>query len=96
MPFDICIPDLKLVVEVHGQQHYSDQFYRTMLKMDEETARKELRKRQVLDRYKKIKAIVAGYSYLELPYYSFDIKNKNEPFYYTNLIQEKIDTINQQ
>ena len=96
LPFDVCIPNLKLIIEIHGQQHYSDQFYRTRLKMDNETARRELRKRQVIDRYKKIKAIVAGYSYLELPYYSFDIKNENESFYYTKLLQEKINSMNQQ
>lgn len=94
LPFDVCIPSIKLIVEVHGEQHYSDRFYRSMLKMSETEAQKALRYRQILDRYKKIKAISEGYHYLELPYYSFDIKNQDKPFYYTKLLQSKVNAIN--
>lgn len=73
MPFDICLDDLKLIIEVHGEQHYDLHFYKTRISHgNEDNARRMLRQRKIYDRFKKLKAISNGYSYLELPYYSFE------------------------
>ena len=79
-----------LIIEVHGGQHYSSGFYRTMCNLTEEEANKKLRQRQLYDRYKRIKCKQANYEYLEIPYYAFIGKNKN---LYKELINNKINEI---
>ena len=70
-----------LIIEVHGEQHYKiDGLY---TKTEE-----ELYKRRLVDRYKRIKCIQAGYEYLEIPYTAFDKNNT-----YKNLIDNKIKEI---
>lgn len=83
--YDNEIPDLKLIVEVNGIQHYeicgftymTARYYRT-------TPDEELKKYQERDRYKEKYAIDHGYNYLKIPYWS----EKNET--YKNLIDDKI------
>lgn len=91
MPFDNEIElsnGKRLIIEVHGQQHYENNFYKTLLKMNEEDANKQLRKRKVYDRYKKAYAEHYGYEYLELPYYLFGKDDK-----YKEVIDQKINEI---
>ena len=91
MPFDNEIElsnGKRLIIEVHGQQHYDNGFYKTLLKMNEEDANKQLRKRKVYDRYKKAYAEHYGYEYLELPYYLFEKDDK-----YKEVIDQKINEI---
>ena len=69
-----------LFIEVHGEQHYKlCYYYKT---------KEELHNRQLIDRYKRIKCIQAGYEYLELPYTAFDKKET-----YKKLINDKIKNI---
>ena len=92
MPYDLCIDSLNLIIEIHGQQHYDKHFYQTrVVKNDEVIAEKMLRRRQLYDRFKRLKAKELGYSYLELPYYCFDAKNAENPSYYKKLIDNAID-----
>ena len=84
LPFDneIVLKNGKhLIIEVHGGQHYKvDGLY--------SKTEEELHYRQVLDRYKRIKCIQAGYKYLEIPYTAFDKKET-----YKKLIDNKIKEI---
>ena len=92
MPYDLCIDSLNLIIEIHGQQHYDKHFYQTRVaKNDEVIAEKMLRRRQLYDRFKRLKAKELGYSYLELPYYCFEAKNAENPSYYKKLIDNAID-----
>ena len=84
LPFDneIILENGKhLIIEVHGEQHYKigGKYCKT---------EKDLYNRRLLDRYKKIKCIQAGYEYLEIPYTIF---NKEE--IYKKLIDNKIKEI---
>ena len=69
-----------LIIEVHGQQHYSLCLYNN--------TKEKLHYQQVKDRYKRIKCIQAGYEYLELPYWTFYKNNR-----YKKLIDNKIKEI---
>lgn len=83
LPFDneVILRNKKhLIIEVHGKQHYKTNTY---CKTEE-----ELHQRKLLDRYKRIKCIQAGYYYLELPYTAFDKKET-----YKKLIDNKIKEI---
>ena len=90
MPYDNEVECLKLVIEVHGIQHYSDKFYKTMLHITKEEAEKMLKQRKLYDRYKKAYAEHCGYEYLELPYWAFEGKNKD---LYKQMIDDKIKEI---
>ena len=84
LPFDneiVLENEKRLIIEVHGSQHYYIDGYYT--KTEE-----ELHNRQLIDRYKRIKCIQAGYNYLGLPYWMF---NNNED--YKKLIENKIREI---
>ncbi|WP_291626122.1 zinc-ribbon domain-containing protein [Clostridium sp.] len=67
-----------LIIEVHGEQHYRVDGLYTKTK-------EELHQRKLIDRYKRIKCIQAGYCYLELSYKTFDKKET-----YKKLIDNKI------
>ena len=88
LPYDNEIVDLKLIVEVHGRQHYLPYFYENRNKCTYEEAEKRLYYQQVKDRYKRIYAIQHGYHYLEIPYTAFDKKET-----YKKLIDDKIKQI---
>jgi len=59
--FDWCIPDLKCVIEAHGQQHYAQNsfFHKTEADFIEQQRR---------DREKKAAAEEAGWTYVEVRY----------------------------
>ena len=70
MPYDIEVPELKLIIEVMGEQHYS--FKSLFIKM---SAAKNgvsdvqaFNRRILYDELKRRHAIDNGYTYLELPY----------------------------
>jgi len=87
LPYDNEICKLKLIIEVHGQQHYLPDAYRTIWKRDSMTPDQLLHKRKLYDRYKKLFALSKGYFYLEIPYWT----EKDES--YKNLIDDKISEI---
>ena len=69
--YDNEIEDLKLIIEVHGKQHY---FINSMIcksaKMHGLTPEQELHKRKLYDRYKKYVAYVNNYNYLVIPWWT--------------------------
>ena len=84
MPYDneiILTNGKHLIIEVHGKQHYKEGtgFFKGNLKQ-----------RQLYDRYKKYIAWKNNYEYLELPYTSFEGKNKDQ---YKQMIDNKIKEI---
>lgn len=88
MYFDNEIKELKLLIEVHGQQHYkSCTWDKHIAKRDNTTREKVFKKRQLYDQYKKSYALELGYSYLEIPYWT----ETNES--YKELIDNKINNI---
>lgn len=88
MPFDNEIKEIKLIIEVHGKQHYDTHFYKTRFNSTKEERLQMFHQRQLYDRYKKIYAIQNDYEYLALPYWS--IYNTDT---YKKLIDNKIDEI---
>ena len=88
MPYDNEIEELKLIIEVHGEQHYNYNFYKAINKCSDEEATKMLKQRKLYDRYKKAYALHYGYEYLEIPYTAFDKKET-----YKQMIDDKIEEI---
>lgn len=86
MPFDNEIKELKLIIEVHGKQHYMSDFYD--YRYSKEEGKYLLHQRQLYDRYKKIYAIQNDYEYLELNWKIFDKKDT-----YKQMIDDKIKEI---
>ena len=86
LPFDNEIVSLKLIIEVHGEQHYKpiSFFYRG----SSEDVAAQFERRKYLDRFKKKYAISHGYHYLEIPYWTDDKKET-----WRKLIDRKINTI---
>ncbi len=82
MPFDNEILELKLIIEVHGRQHY---FEESGIWFDENY---DLQKRKLYDKYKKDYALSQGYFYLEIPYWTDD-----EEETWKKLIDDKIKEI---
>lgn len=70
MPYDNEVVDLKLIIEVHGKQHYDHHFYQTMGKSTEKQAKQKLKQRQEYDKYKEDYALSTGYNYLIIPYWT--------------------------
>ena len=79
-----------LIVEVHGEQHYKCNFFKTINKCSQEEAEQQLHYQQVKDRYKRIYAIQHNYYYLEIPYTAFNAQET-----YKELIDNKINEIKQ-
>ena len=93
MPYDnevILHNGKHLIIEVHGEQHYNSRYYRSINKCSNEEAEKMLKQRKLYDRYKKYIAWKNNYEYLELPYWSFEGKNKD---LYKQMIDNKIKEI---
>lgn len=88
MPFDNEILELKLIIEVHGIQHYQPCYFtekqaeKYKISVEEAFAEQQWR-----DEYKKQYAINHGYEYLEIPY--TEETNHN----YKRIIDEKIKQI---
>lgn len=86
LPYDNEIKELKLIIEVHGRQHY-EKIGEGSKWLNGLTPEEYLHQRKLKDRYKKIYAIKNGYNYLEIPY--FELKNDN----WKNIIDNKINDI---
>lgn len=71
LPFDNEVVTLKLIIEVHGEQHYKlfPKENKWLLGYNPE---EYLHKRKLYDRYKSYIAYINGYHYLEIPYWEFD------------------------
>lgn len=88
MYFDNEIKELKLLIEVHGEQHYKISTWdKNIAKRNDTTKEEVFNKRQLYDQYKKSYALELGYSYLEIPYWT----ETNES--YKELIDNKINNI---
>ena len=89
LPFDNEVVELKLIIEVHGKQHYKVNSFHTMsAKKNNTTPEYELHMQKIRDRYKRIYAKSKGYNYLEIPYWT---DNKEEEW--MKLIDDKIKEI---
>ena len=90
LPFDNEIKELKLIIEVMGEQHYKE----ISKWIDKWSKNKDMNKKEILhyqqlkDRYKRIKVIQQGYFYIEIPYWT---DNKKEDW--KTLISNKINEI---
>jgi hypothetical protein len=90
MPYDNEIVKLKLIIEIHGQQHYQiTSWHKKLAKKHNTTPEYELHYQKLKDRYKRIFAKSQGYFYLEIPYW---MDNKNEDW--KQLIDGKIKELN--
>ena len=93
LPYDNEIKELKLIIEVHGEQHYKIvSWHKSKAKHNNTSPEQELHKRKLYDRYKRIfaKSKINNYRYLEIPYYTDD---KDETW--KKLIDDKINEINE-
>lgn len=88
MPYDNEIVDIKLIIEVNGQQHYSKNSFNGYFSEQGLSPEESLKKRQLYDEYKKQFALDNGYSFLEIPYWT---DNKKETW--KELINNKIKSI---
>lgn len=69
LPYDNEIKDLKLIIEVMGEQHYKPtQYNKLIAKRNGTTAEKALNELQWRDEFKKQHALSLGYYYLDIPY----------------------------
>ena len=89
LPFDNEIKELKLIIEVHGRQHYkATAWYKNFAKHDDIIPEYELHMTQVRDRYKKFISYKRGYNYIAIPYWTDD---KDETW--KKLLDDKIKEI---
>lgn len=82
LPYDNEVEELKLIIEVHGSQHYKEA---SGTWFDENF---DLKYQQWKDKYKKDYALSQGYFYLEIPYWTDD-----EEETWKKLIDDKIKEI---
>lgn len=88
MPYDNEVLELKLIIEVHGSQHYKlSGFHAFQSKQKGTTPEQEFSYQKWKDLYKKDFALENGYHFLEISY--LDVKNGN----FKTLITEKINNI---
>ena len=87
LPFDNEIEELKLIIEVHGLQHYNI-INKGSKWIGNKTPEEYLYYIRLKDRYKRAIAISKGYNYLEIPYWSDDSKKS-----WKDLIDNKINNI---
>ena len=73
MPYDNEIVDIKLIIEVHGKQHY-ELSGDTSAWLHGLSPKEYLHKRKLYDRYKRMYAKSNGYYYLEIPYWADDLE----------------------
>lgn len=70
LPFDNEIKELKLLIEVMGEQHYiPNQFIRFYADRNNISVDEAFKEQQWRDNFKKQKALEYGYHYLDIPYY---------------------------
>ena len=89
LPYDNEIVELKMIVEVHGRQHYWEEcsWYKHLAKRNGITNKEEFNRRKFYDDYKETFAKENGYEYLVVPYWS----EKDES--YKKLIDNKIQEV---
>jgi len=89
MPFDneLIIGNTHLIIEVHGEQHYKEISYSSIWNQNGLTAKDNLHKRQLYDRYKKYIAYINGYDYVAIPYWEIR-KSENYKIIINNKIKE--------
>jgi galactitol-specific phosphotransferase system IIB component len=89
LPYDNEVEKLKLVIEVHGSQHYYlNEWHRKIAIRNNTTPEYEFHYQKLKDRYKRIYAKLHGYFYLEIPYTADDKKET-----WRELIDEKVKNI---
>lgn len=89
MPYDNEINELKLIIEVHGEQHYKlSGFHYRQAERKNNSPENEFYMQQVRDRYKRMYAILKGYYFLEIPFWSDDYEEN-----WKILIDSKINEI---
>lgn len=89
MPYDNEVVELKLIIEIHGIQHYKINPWQIHASINNDTTPEyELHMQQVRDRYKRIFAKRKGYNYLAIPYWT-----NNEQEEWKQLIDNKIKKI---
>jgi len=90
LPYDNEVVELKLIIEIHGEQHYkrTSKWIDTWSKKKNMTADECLHYMKVKDRYKRIFAKSHGFYYLEIPFWE-DNKSEN----WKQLIDNKISEI---
>lgn len=86
LPFDIEVIDYRLIIEVHGRQHYKEMGEKSKW-LEGMTSIEYLTKRKKYDEIKKSFALANGFFYLEIPYYT----EKNDD--YKILIDNKLKEI---
>lgn len=70
MPYDIEVKELKLIIEVNGEQHYNiTGWTKKHAERNNTSAESELKKRKLYDRYKRYVAHVNKYNFLTIPYW---------------------------
>lgn len=74
MPYDNEIVKLKLIIEVHGQQHYSKNSFNGYFGQKNISPEQALNQRKEYDAFKKEYALSHDYYYLEIPYWTDDKK----------------------
>ena len=85
MPYDIEIPELKIIFEVQGEQHYEiTGWSRSHAKRNNTTPEYELNKRKLYDRYKSYIAWKNNYTLIQVPYW-FELNDN-----YKDLVRNKI------
>lgn len=88
LPYDNEVVELRLIIEVHGSQHYKKCSWHTLTaKRNGTTEEEELKKQQERDEYKMNYAIQHGFYYLVVPYY------EEENDMYKQTILNKINEI---
>lgn len=85
LPFDNEIPKLKLIIEVHGSQHYSVNDLFSVEKG--RTKEQQFEYTQWKDNFKKEYALQQGYEYIAIPYWKY----KDDS--YKKIIKNKINEI---
>ena len=86
--YDNEIVELKLICEVHGIQHYSiTNFHNMSARKFNTTPQYELEYIQIKDEYKKNFALINGYNYVEIPYWT-DNKKESWKLIIDNKIKE--------
>jgi hypothetical protein len=89
LPFDNEVVQLKLIIEVHGEQHYRINIHTKKQATKNKTSPEEiLNEQKWRDKYKKNLAIKNDYEYLELSYKTNDFKET-----WKKLIDKKIKEI---
>lgn len=88
LPFDNEVEDLKLIIEVHGEQHYNISGWNILSSKSKRTSpTEEFENLKFRDSYKKEFALSNGYEYLEIPYWLFTDES------YKHAINDKINYI---